>query len=122
MDTMPEVPGPAAREATTQRITARVQRGWPRLGDPVVRFRGQFCYVAITRPRSGWRRSEPPSPILRLRYQGSIDRWNIAICKYSTETYTEAELPATFGPRTGTPEQGIDYTFPLYAGPSRITD
>ena len=123
MDTMPEVPDQATREVVTQRITAHVQRGWPHLGDPLVRFRGQFCYVAITGPRSRWRRRPaPPSPILRLRYQGSIDRWNIAIYKYSRETYTEAELPTTFGPRTGTPEQGIDYTFPLYAGPSRITN
>ena len=44
--------------------------------------------------------------MLRLRYQGHIDRWKIAIYKYSSETYTEAELPTSFGPRTGTPEQG----------------
>ena len=57
----------------------------------------------------------------RQGYQGHIDRWKIAIYKYSTESYTEAELP-TSGPRTGTPEKGIDLTFILYAGPSQITD
>ena len=60
--------------------------------------------------------------MLRLRYQGHIDRWKIAIYKYSDETYTEAELPTSFGPRTGPPEEGIDRTFILYAGPSQITD
>ena len=37
----------------------------------------------------------------------------------SGERYTEAELPTSFGPKTGTPEQGIDHTFILYAGPGR---
>jgi hypothetical protein len=36
-----------------------------------------------------------------------------------SESYTESELPTSFGPKTGTPEQGIDHTFILYAGPSR---
>jgi hypothetical protein len=44
-----------------------------------------------------------------------------AIYKYTTESYTEAELP-TSGPRTGGPEEGIDRTFILYAGPSKITN
>jgi hypothetical protein len=29
---------------------------------------------------------------------------------------TESELPTSFGPKTGTPEEGIDDTFVLYAG------
>jgi hypothetical protein len=120
---VPDIPDAATRTAATERITAHVRTGWPHLDDPIIRFRGQFCYVALPGPRSRWlRRQAPPSPILRLRYQGHIDRWKIAIYKYSSETYTEAELPTSFGPRTGTPEQGIDHTFPLYAGPSRITD
>ena len=56
--------------------------------------------------------------ILRLRYQGSADRWAIGIYLASDQRYTEAELPTSFGPKTGTPEQGIDHTFILYAGPS----
>ena len=122
MEPVPELPDAAIRTAVTERIIAHVRRGWPHLGDPLAQFRGPFCYVAIPAPRSRWRRPAPPSPLLRLRYQGSIDRWNIAIYKYSTQTYTEAELPTSFGPVTGTPEEGIDRTFPLYAGPSRITD
>ena len=123
MDTVPTTVDQATREATAQRITAHVRRGWPNLGEPVISFRGQFCYVALPGPRRArWRKPTPPSPVLRLRYQGHIDRWKIAIYKYSTETYTEAELPTSFGPRTGTPEEGIDHTFCLYAGPSKITN
>ena len=120
---VPHTPDQATKDATTTRITTHVHRGWPHLDEVVITFRGQFCYVALSGPRrSRWRRPAPPSPVLRLRYQGHIDRWKIAIYKYSTESYTEAELPTSFGPRTGTPEEGIDHTFCLYAGPSQITD
>ena len=120
MDTVPATVDQTTRDATAQRINAHVRRGWPHLGEPVITFRGQFCYVALPGAgRARWRKPAPPSPVLRLRYQGHIDRWKIAIYKYSTENYTEAELP-TSGPRTGTPEEGIDRTFCLYAGPSQI--
>jgi hypothetical protein len=118
---VPHTPDQAVKDATRERILAHVRRGWPHLDDVVITFRGQFCYVALPGPRRArWRKPAPPSPVLRLRYQGHIDRWKIAIYKYSTETYAEAELPTSFGPRTGTPEEGIDHTFILYAGPSRI--
>ena len=68
--------------------------------------RGQFCYVSAVLP--GHRE---PTPILRLRYQGSAGRWATGIYLASTGQYTESELPATFGPATGTPEQGVDDTF-----------
>jgi hypothetical protein len=84
----------------------------PGLGQPVVRHHGRFCYVSAVLP--GHRE---PTPILRLRYQGSADRWAIGIYLASTGQYTESELPASFGPTTGTPEQGVDETFILYAGP-----
>jgi hypothetical protein len=113
MDRMPATPDQATRTAVTERIITHVQRGWPQLGQPIVHHRGQFCYVAAILP--GHRQ---PTPILRLRYQGSVDRWDIAIYLASDERYTEDELPASFGPRTGTPEQGIDHTFILYAGPN----
>jgi hypothetical protein len=122
MDAVPATVDQATRDATTRRIIAHVRRGWPHLDEVVITFRGQFCYVALPgQRRARWRKPTPPSPVLRLRYQGHIDRWKIAIYKYSTESYTEAELP-TSGPRTGTPEEGIDRTFCLYAGPSQITD
>ena len=112
MENVPQTPDQQTRNAVTRRITAHVTAGWPRLGDPLVRHRGQYCYVAALLP--GHRE---PTPILRLRYQGSADRWAIAIYKASTGQYSEAELPGSFGPATGTPEQGIDDTFILYAGP-----
>jgi hypothetical protein len=110
---MPAAIDQATRTAVTARITAHVARGWPHLPAPVVRFRGKFCYVEAVLP--GHRQ---PTPVLRLRYQGSADRWNIGIWLASDERYTESELPRSFGPRTGTPEEGIDHTFILYAGPS----
>jgi len=106
------LPDPQTRSAVTQWIIAHVTRGWPRLGEPIVRHRGQFCYVSAVLP--GHRE---PTPILRLRYQGSADRWAIGIYLASTGQYTESELPASFGPTTGTPEEGVDDTFVLYAGP-----
>jgi hypothetical protein len=72
MESVPQTPGQQTRNAVTRRIIAHVTAGWPRLGEPLVRHRGQ---------------------------------------------YSESELPGSFGPATGTPEQGIDDTFILYAGP-----
>jgi hypothetical protein len=113
MDAMPAAIDQSTRTAVTARITAHIRRGWPRLPAPIVRFRGPFCYVDAVLP--GHR---DPTPILRLRYQGSPERWDIGIWLASDDRYTETELPTSFGPRTGTPEDGIDHTFILYAGPS----
>lgn len=82
-----------------------------------MRYRGQYCYVAALLP--GHRE---PTPILRLRYQGSADHWAIAIYKASSGQYSESELHRSFGPATGTPEQGIDGTFILYAAPEPKAD
>jgi hypothetical protein len=112
MESMPQAPDQQTRNAVTRRITAHVTAGWPRLGEPLVRHRGQYCYVAALLPG----RSDP-TPILRLRYQGSADHWAIGIYKASSGQYSETELPGSFGPAAGTPEQGIDDTFILYAGP-----
>ena len=112
MDSVPQAPDPQTRNAVTRRIITHVTAGWPRLGEPLVRYRGQYCYVAALLP--GHR---GPTPILRLRYQGSADDWAIAIYKASTGQYSESELPAAFGGATGTPEQAINETFILYAGP-----
>jgi hypothetical protein len=112
MDSVPETPDPQTRTAVTQRIIAHVKRGWPHLGEPIVRHRGRFCYVHVLLP--GYRE---PAPILRLRYQGSADRWAIGIYLASSDRYSEAELPTSSGPKAGTPEEGVDDTFILYAGP-----
>jgi hypothetical protein len=112
MDSMPGTPDPQTRTEVTRRIVAHVTRGWPRLGEPIVRHRGQYCCVSALLP--GHRE---PAPILRLRYQGSADCWAIGIYLASTDRYTESELPASSGPKTGTPEEGVDDTFILYADP-----
>lgn len=114
MESVPQTPDQQTRNAVTRRIIAHVTAGWPRLGEPLVRYRGQYCYVAALLPGH-----HEPTPVLRLRYQGSADHWAIAIYKASTGQYTESELPGSFGPATGTPEQGIDDTFILYAGGPR---
>lgn len=123
MDTMAATIDQNTRTAVTDRITTHVRHGWPHLGDPIITFRGQFCYVAVPgTTRTRWLRRPrpaPPSPTLRLRYQGHPDTWKIGIYLHSTETYTEAELPDSFGPVTATPEEGVDHTFPLYYGPGR---
>lgn len=54
-----------------------------------------------------------PTPILRLRYQGSADHRAIGIYLASSGQYTEAELPASFAPRPAPPEQGVDDTVVL---------
>ena len=77
-----------------------------------VRYRGRYCYVAAKLP--GHREA---TPILRLRWQDDPDNWAIGICKASTGQYSETELPAPFGGAEGTPEQDIDETFVLHAGP-----
>ena len=112
MESMPQTPGEQARNAVTARITAHIAGGWPRLGPPEVRFRGRYCYVAVALPGHG-----QPTPFLRLRWQGSPDEWAIGIYKATTEQYSENEFPWSYGPLTGTPEQGIDETLALYAGP-----
>jgi hypothetical protein len=61
---MPAAIDTATRRQVTDRIIAHVKHGWPRLGTPIVRFRGGFCYVDAVLPG----RSQP-TPILRLRYQ-----------------------------------------------------
>ena len=50
MESVPETPDPQTRTAVTQRIIAHVMRGWPRLGEPIVRHRGRFCYVSALLP------------------------------------------------------------------------
>jgi hypothetical protein len=108
MDSVPDMPDPQTRTAVTQRITAHVTRGWPTSASP-------SCATA-----DGTATSLPSCPAtasLRLRYQGSADCWATGIYLASSGQYTESGLPASSGPKTGTPEEGVDDTFVLYAGP-----
>jgi hypothetical protein len=113
MGIVPQTPGQQTRNDVTARITAHVAAGWPRLGEPLVTWRGRYCYVAAKLP--GHRK---PTPFLRLRYQGTDEEWGIGIYKATTEQYSENEFPWSYGPLIGTPEQAIDETLELYAGPS----
>ena len=101
MESVPQTPDQQTRNAVTRRITAHVTAGWPRLGEPLIRHRGQYCYVAALLP--GHRE---PTPILRLRYQGSEDHWAIGIYKASTGQYSETELPGSFGRQQARPNKG----------------
>jgi hypothetical protein len=85
MGSMPDTPSQQTRNAITERITAHITRGWPHLGKPLLRHRGQFCYAGAILP--GHRE---PTPILRLRYQGSADRWSIAIYLASDDVAPES--------------------------------
>jgi hypothetical protein len=99
--------GPAADRPRADRPESRAS---PRLTtDPAL-----ATILLRLRPPAGERE---PAPILRLRYQGSADQWVIEIYLASSDQYTEAELPTSFGPKTGTPEEGVDDTSILYAGP-----
>jgi hypothetical protein len=112
MEIVPQTPDQQTRNDATARIAARIAEGWPRLGEPAVTWRGRYCYVAAKLP--GRRQA---TPFLRLRWQGSPGEWAIGIYKATTEQYSENEFPWSYGPLTGTPEQGIDETLELYAGP-----
>ena len=114
MQHVPDHPSPQTRSTVTARIIAHVTQGWPHLGEPVVTYRGRFCYVAAR--LSGHLN---PGRSCDCATKDRPDRWAIGIYLASDQRYTEAELPTSFGPKTGTPEQGIDHTFVLYAGPSR---
>jgi hypothetical protein len=46
-----------------------------------------------------------------------VGGWATGIYRASTEQYSENEFPWSFGPLTGTPEQGIDETPARCAGP-----
>ena len=114
---MPDTPDP--RPLVTQRIIAHVTRGWPRLGEPIVHHRGQFCYISCPPSPPGHRE---PTPIVRLRYQGSADRRAIGIYQASSSQCTESELPASFGPKTGTQNKGSMTPSPSTRAPKLAAD
>jgi hypothetical protein len=50
----------------------------------VPRFKGSYLYLDRQAARA-------PSPICRLKYTGSFDKWEFAIFKYSSESYDAHE-------------------------------
>lgn len=118
-------PGQATKDAVTKRILAHARKNWPGT-EILVRHSGAFCYVAVApRARTRRRRLLPagagqerePFPALRLRYQGSADRWLVGIYKASTETYGEDELPTRFGPTITTPEEAMNHVLGFWVHP-----
>ncbi len=103
-------PDPSTRDAVTARIFTHARRNWPHT-KVLVRHHGLFCYVAVDHGQ------DKPFTVLRLRYQGSADRWLIGIYKASTETFSENELPTTSGPTIATPEEGMDHTLGFWIAP-----
>ena len=79
MNDVPDAPSPQSRTEATARITARVRQGWPHLGEPVVTYRGQFCYRSrcssrhegrndwLLHPRSGFWLTSPLAAVEMLR-------------------------------------------------------
>jgi hypothetical protein len=104
-------PDQATRDAVTTRIFAHARRNRPKT-EVLVRHHGPFCYLAIVQ-----RSRDEPFTVGRLRYQGSADRWLIAIYQASTETFSENELPTRFRPTIGTPEEGMDHTLGFWVAP-----
>jgi len=65
MDSVPGTPGPQTRTAMTQRIIAHDTRGWPHLGEPIVRHRGRYCYISAGCPPARLPRTRAdPAPAL----------------------------------------------------------
>ena len=114
-------PDQATRDAVTERIFAHARQNWPRV-EVLVRHSGAFCYVAVLEPARTRRRrlfttkpdEREPFPVLRLRYQGSADRWLIAIYKASSQSWSESELPTRFGPPSAPPNRA--WTTPSASG------
>ena len=53
-------------------------------GQYLIRFKGKFLYLdRYSYPRT--------SPICRLKYNGTLDDWDFAIFKWSSETYDPDE-------------------------------
>jgi hypothetical protein len=119
-------PDQATKDAVTERIFAHARTNWPDT-EVLVRHSGAFCYVAVL-PRAKTRRwgrlfstnsdqEREPFPALRLRYQGSVDRWLVGIYQASTETYSEDELPTRFAPTITPPEEGMNHVFGFWVHP-----
>lgn len=89
------------RDDVEERLTAHVKSSWPDCHEIKVRRHGQFVYVDA---RSG--DAEEMEPLLRLRYLGDIEDWELAFFTWSRETYEPCLL--SNGAWSGTPEDCFD--------------
>jgi hypothetical protein len=79
---------------------------WPALRRTDVRFRGAFAYIDAHLPDG------TISPLCRLRYGGSANRWGFAIWRASHDDYQDSVLPS--GYTVGSPEEALDCACGLY--------
>jgi hypothetical protein len=105
MATMASPPA-STRSSLTMRVAARARERWPDLNGTAVRFRGSFAYI------DGQLADGTVSPLCRLRYAGSANRWGFAIYRASHDDYQESVLPS--GLRAGSPEEALDCACGLY--------
>ena len=99
-------PPASTKSSLAQRVAAHARDRWPELRGTQVRFRGTFAYIDAHLPDG------TVSPLCRLRYCGSANRWGFAIYRASHDDYQDNVLPR--GSAVGTPEQALDCACVLY--------
>ena len=77
----------------------------------MVRFQGAFAYVDAFRAKQDDPADATPIHLCRLRWLGSVDRWEFAFFKYSTEKYERSVTMS--GSFVTSPEEAFD-TSALY--------
>lgn len=112
------------RERLKARLTAHAAKKWAKsCGEGILRFRREFAYVDVSErvfyrhPRrlsDGRNRKIEaiPTRLCRLRYLGSMNRWEFAFYKYSDECYALCYLRS--GRFEGTPEECFDCAANVY--------
>lgn len=103
------------QEAVRSRLERHVRSKWRRTGaEVVVQFRGRYAYVgAIGRTVGAWQPEDGvPSPLCRLGYLESADRWTFAFFTYSGMKY-EPSLGAS-GSFVATAEEAFDCAARVY--------
>jgi hypothetical protein len=104
------MPAPPAstKSSLTSRLSSHARQRWPQLTTVRVRFRGEFAYI------DGDLGDADPTPLCRLRYNGSANLWGFAIYRASHHDYQDSILPS--GAFAGSPEEALDCACGLYLG------
>ena len=101
-------PPESTKTSLRQRLAARARERWPQLAGIIVRYHGEFAYVAGQLPDG------TTLPLCRLRYTGSATSWGFAIYRASHDDYEKSVLPS--GYPAGTPQEALDCACGLYLG------
>lgn len=86
---------------TRQRVLAHAEKILPGKASWIdVRFRSNYCYIDAREPDGS-----PPTHLVRLSWEGDVERWSLAFYTYSNEKYQ----PCVFGNGQpfGTPEEAL---------------